>query len=340
MNLDQFDYSLPSNLIAQFPLPDRSASRLLHFHAQGSAFADLHFTDLPGLLRPHDVLVFNNTKVVPARLYGNKDSGGKVELLMERMLDLHKMLAQIKASKSPKVGTRIHFKMDVSAEIIDRQGDFFIIEFDEDLNVGDFLEQHGHVPLPPYIIRGDEPEDKKRYQTIYARQKGAVAAPTAGLHFDNPMLDQLRKLRVDLAFLTLHVGAGTFQPVRVEQIEEHAIHAERIIVPQKVCDQIKDCKAKGGRVIAVGTTSVRALETAAQAGEMAPYDGDTSLFIYPGFEFRVVDALTTNFHLPKSSLLMLVSAFAGYETTMAAYHHAVKEQYRFYSYGDAMFIER
>ncbi len=339
MNLDQFDYPLPSELIAQFPLPDRTASRLLHLHAQGFVFTDLRFTDLLGLLRTHDLLVFNNTKVVPARLYGNKDSGGKVELLMERMLDLHRMLAQIKASKSPKVGTRIYFKMDVSAEVIDRQGDFFIVEFDEDLDVGEFLEQYGHVPLPPYINRGDELEDKKRYQTIYARQKGAVAAPTAGLHFDNLMLDQLRKLRVDLAFLTLHVGAGTFQPVRVDNIEEHAIHAERIIVSQNTCDQIKKCKAKGGRVIAVGTTSVRALETAAKEGGIAPYDGDTSLFIYPGFEFNVVDALLTNFHLPKSSLLMLVSAFAGYETTMAAYRHAVQQQYRFYSYGDAMFIE-
>lgn len=340
MNLDQFDYELPPELIAQFPLAERAASRLLQFVSQGTDFNDLKFVDLPNLLRRGDLLVFNNTKVIPARLFGNKKSGGKVELLLERKLDAHTMLVQLKASKTPSIGTQIIFNDDAVIEVIDRQGDFFIVQLKNGLDIENLLNDCGQVPLPPYIQRNSETEDIKRYQTIYARCDGAVAAPTAGFHFDNPMFDQLRKNGIGFAFITLHVGAGTFQPVRVDTIEEHVIHAEQVIVSEQVCDQVTECKKRGGRVIAVGTTAVRALESAALKNSIASYDADTSLFIYPGYKFKIIDALITNFHLPKSTLLMLVSAFAGYKTTMSAYQHAIAKQYRFYSYGDAMFIER
>ena len=339
MNLDEFDYELPSELIAQFPLAKRSASKLLQFTVHKTDFNDLKFTDLPGLLHAGDLLVFNNTRVVPARLFAKKESGGKVELLMERQLDARTMLTQLNASKTPRIGTHILFENGMVAEVLDRQGDFFIVRLKND-EIENLLNESGQVPLPPYINREVEQEDIKRYQTVYAKHNGAVAAPTAGLHFDNPMLDQLRKQGVEFAFVTLHVGAGTFQPVRADKIEEHRIHAEQVSVSQLVCDQIIECKKRGGRVIAIGTTSVRALETAAFNKSIAPYNNDTSLFIYPGYKFEIVDALITNFHLPKSSLLMLVSAFAGYETTMLAYRHAVAERYRFYSYGDAMFINQ
>lgn len=340
MNLDQFDYELPSELIAQFPLAERSASRLLQFTSSKTKFNDLRFTDLHGLLREGDLLVFNNTKVIAARLYAKKESGGKIELLIERILDSNSMLAQLNASKSPKPGSKLIFDSDVVAEVVGRQGEFFIVRFTKDVVIESLLNDWGQVPLPPYIQRRPELEDVKRYQTIYALYKGAVAAPTAGLHFDNPMLDKLRRQGVQLAFLTLHVGAGTFQPVRADNIEEHVIHAEYVNISQEVCKQVNECKKRGGRVIAVGTTVVRSLESAALDKSIAPYEGDTSLFIHPGFEFNVVDALITNFHLPKSTLLMLVSAFAGYETTMSAYKHAVEERYRFYSFGDAMFIDK
>ena len=339
MNLSQFNYHLPDDLIAQQPLSERSASRLLHFKAHGTTFDDLHFTDVVKLLRPEDLLVLNNTKVIPARMFGKKISGGKVEFLLERIVDAHTVLAQLKASRSLKTGTEIFFTDTVKAVVQGRQDDFFILSFDEETDVASLLEEHGRMPLPPYIQRIPEKNDSERYQTVFAKHKGAVAAPTAGLHFDNKILDALHAKGMESAAITLHVGAGTFQPVREENVKEHKIHAEKVIVSEQVCDQITACKKRGGRVVAVGTTVARALESAAQGGKLEPYEMDTSLFIYPGYKFNVIDALITNFHLPKSTLLMLVSAFAGYETVMSAYQHAVTEKYRFYSYGDAMFIE-
>ena len=339
MNLNQFDYHLPEELIAQEPLAERTASRLLHFRSHATTFDDLLFADLLQLLRPEDLLVLNNTKVIPARMFGKKVSGGKVEFLLERIVDAHTVLAQLKASKSPKTGTEIIFAKNVKAVVQGRQEDFFILAFDEEADVANLLEDHGRMPLPPYIQRVPDKNDNERYQTVFAKHKGAVAAPTAGLHFDNKILAALQTKGIESATITLHVGAGTFQPVREDNIEEHKIHAERVIVSQEVCNQIVACKKRGGRVVAVGTTVARALESAAQNGNIEPYEMDTSLFIYPGFKFNVIDALITNFHLPKSTLLMLVSAFAGYETVMSAYRHAVTEKYRFYSYGDAMFIE-
>lgn len=357
MNLDQFDYKLPEELIAQLPLPERTASKLLYFMSDGTEFNDLKFVDLHRLLRQGDLLVLNNTEVIPARLYGKKSSGGKVELLLERMLDARTALVQLKASKSPKVESRLIFGNNVEAEVKNRQGDFFIVQFKGETEFESLLQQFGQTPLPPYIQRPPKQEDIERYQTVYAQCRGAVAAPTAGLHFDTPMLEQLQRQGVECAFVTLHVGAGTFQPVRENQIEAHTIHAEQVTVSQQVCDQVTDCKKRGSRVVAVGTTAVRALESAVcanhthpyegdtnesvvHANNIHPYEGDTTLFIYPGFQFKVVDALITNFHLPKSTLLMLVCAFAGYETTMSAYKHAVAQRYRFFSYGDAMFIEQ
>lgn len=337
MNLNQFDYQLPDELIAQQPLAKRTASRLLHFRAHANAFDDLQFSDVLQLLQPEDLLVLNNTKVIPARMFGKKASGGKVEFLLERIIDTRTVLAQIKASKSPKIGTQIIFAEGVKAVMRGRQDDFYILVFDAD--VAKVLEDNGCMPLPPYIQRAPEKKDNERYQTVFAKHKGAVAAPTAGLHFDNKILTALQNKGIESATITLHVGAGTFQPVREDNIEEHKIHAERVIVSQEVCEQIVACKKRGGRVVAVGTTVARALESAAQNGKLEPCEMDTRLFIYPGFKFNVIDALITNFHLPKSTLLMLVSAFAGYETVMSAYKHAVAEKYRFYSYGDAMFIE-
>ena len=340
MNLDQFDYELPEELIAQFPLSERTASRLLHFEAFKNQFADLNFIDLHQLLHEGDLLVLNDTKVVPARLFGTKSSGGKVEFLLERMIDTKSALAQLKASKSPKSGTKIFFTNNVVAEVKGRQEDFYVVQFSNEFELENLLAEHGLIPLPPYIQRIPEQVDVKRYQTVYANTKGAVAAPTAGLHFDKPMLNKIQQQGIDLAFITLHVGAGTFQPVRINKIEEHSIHAERVQVSQEVCDKVNACKQKNGRVIAVGTTVVRALESAVIKNSLQPYQGNTALFIYPGYKFKIVDDLITNFHLPKSTLLMLVCAFAGYETTMSAYQHAVNHNYRFYSYGDAMFIEK
>ncbi len=339
MRLDQFDYHLPENLIAQKPLQERSASRLLYFGAHSELFEDLKFMDLLRLVNPGDLLVLNNTQVIPARLYGQKATGGKVEFLLERVLDTYTVLAQLKASKSPGQGTELYFDDQVKAVVEGRQGDFFVLRFAQDVNVESVLTKYGQMPLPPYIQRAPEKNDTDRYQTVYAKHKGAVAAPTAGLHFDDELLDSLQAKGIELSHITLHVGAGTFQPVRESNILQHKIHAEKVIVSKQVCEKIKICKERNGRVIAVGTTSVRALESAAQSGNLEAYEGDTNLFIYPGFEFKVIDALITNFHLPKSTLLMLVSAFAGYETTMSAYRHAVAQQYRFYSYGDAMFID-
>jgi len=339
VDLNQFDYHLPEELIAQVPLPKRTASRLLHVKTQATSFNDLQFIDLTDLLRPEDLLVLNDTQVIPARMFGTKASGGKVEFLLERVIDTHSVLAQLKASKSPKPGTEIYFADEVKAIVQSRRNDFFILEFENVKDVAAMLEAYGSMPLPPYIQRPPKKSDDHRYQTVYAKHKGAVAAPTAGLHFDNEFLKALQEKGIQAVKITLHIGAGTFQPVREDNIQAHKIHAEKAVVSEQVCAQIMACKKRGGRVIAIGTTVARALESAAQDGMLRPYEKDTSLFIYPGYTFKVIDALLTNFHLPKSTLLMLVSAFAGYETIMSAYRHAVTEKYRFYSYGDAMFIE-
>ena len=339
MNLVQFDYELPEALIAQSPLAERTSGRLLHFACHGNEYRDLKFPDLKHLLRKGDLLVLNDTRVIPARLFCRKSSGGKVELLIERMLDAGKVIVHLKASKPPAPGSRLVFANDVVAEVKGRRDDLFVLQFKGPGEIGMLLQQFGKTPLPPYISREPDPGDRERYQTVYARHPGAVAAPTAGLHFDRPLLELLQRQGVEHAFITLHVGAGTFQPVRTQSIEAHTLHAEQVQVTPQVCQRVLACKRRGGRVIAVGTTAVRALESAALEGSLRSYSGDTRLFILPGFQFRVVDGLVTNFHLPKSTLLMLVCAFAGYETTMAAYRHAVAQHYRFYSYGDAMFIE-
>ncbi|MYB89346.1 MAG: tRNA preQ1(34) S-adenosylmethionine ribosyltransferase-isomerase QueA [Proteobacteria bacterium] len=339
MNLVQFDYELPEALIAQSPLAERTSGRLLHFACHGSEYRDLKFLDLKHLLREGDLLVLNDTRVIPARLFCRKSSGGKVELLIERILDAGKVIVHLKASKPPAPGSQLVFANNVVAEVKGRRDDLFVLQFKDQGEIEMLLEQFGKTPLPPYIDREPDLGDRERYQTVYARHPGAVAAPTAGLHFDRPMLEQLQRQGVGHAFITLHVGAGTFQPVRTQSIEAHRLHAEQVQVTPQVCQKVLACKRRGGRVIAVGTTAVRALESAALEGGLRSYSGDTSLFIFPGFQFRVVDGLVTNFHLPKSTLLMLVCAFAGYETTMAAYRHAVAQRYRFYSYGDAMFIE-
>lgn len=335
--LSQFDYHLPAELIAQSPPERRGASRLLHLDGAGDLH-DRQFADLQSLLNPGDLLVFNDTRVIKARLHGQKDSGGKTEILIERITQPTIALAHIRASKSPKPGSRIHVADAFWVTMRGRDGELFELEFPD--RVLDLLERHGSTPLPPYIEHEAGQEDDDRYQTVYAHNPGAVAAPTAGLHFDQPMLDTLAAGGVRETFVTLHVGAGTFQPVRVENLSEHAMHSERYSVSEETLDLIRATRAAGKRVIAVGTTSVRALESAArQAGQAGPLEGDTRLFITPGYEFQYVDALITNFHLPKSTLLMLVSALAGMEPIRRAYAHAIQSRYRFFSYGDAMFIE-
>jgi S-adenosylmethionine:tRNA ribosyltransferase-isomerase len=338
MRKTDFRYFLPAELIAQFPASPRSASRLLHLDGASGALRDLRFTDLPGLLRAGDLLVFNDTRVIPARVYGRKDSGGHIEVLIERVRDAHCVLAQVRSSKPLKPGQVLRLEGGVTATVRDREAEFYELVFDGKEPVTETLERIGHVPLPPYIARPDETIDRERYQTVYARHRGAVAAPTAGLHFDEAMLAALAAQGVERAFITLHVGAGTFQPVRGEDIRAHRMHAESLHVPPQTCAQIHDAKREGRRVVAVGTTVVRALETAARSGAIAPFAGETDIFIYPGYRFQVVDALLTNFHLPESTLLMLVCAFGGTEQVLAAYRHAVEEKYRFYSYGDAMFV--
>ncbi|QLG87093.1 tRNA preQ1(34) S-adenosylmethionine ribosyltransferase-isomerase QueA [Chitinibacter bivalviorum] len=340
MLISDFDYHLPEHLIAQFPPAVRGTSRLLHVN--GAQLADHHFTELPQLLRAGDVLVFNDTKVIKARLFGEKASGGKIEALIERVLDQHQALAHIKASKAPKPGSILHFQGGFCAEMTARQGDLFKLDFSAahpDLTVLDILEQSGLLPLPPYITHVPDDEDAKRYQTVYARDPGAVAAPTAGLHFTDELLIQLQQMGVKTHFLTLHVGAGTFMPVRVDDIAEHVMHHERYRIPVETQEAVKAAKAQGHRVIAVGTTSMRALEASSQNGFLAEPEGDTDIFITPGYEFKVVDRLVTNFHLPKSTLLMLVAAFAGQENMRAAYEYAVRNEYRFFSYGDSMLLE-
>jgi S-adenosylmethionine:tRNA ribosyltransferase-isomerase len=339
MQRSDFAFDLPVDLIAQEPLAERAASRLLCLDREGR-LVDRGFRDLGGLLRPGDLLVLNDTRVIPARLHGSKDSGGRIEVLVERVLDAHRLLAQVRASKTPQLGARLHLEGALEARVLGREGEFFVLELDAADDAFTLLERHGHMPLPPYITRPDAPADRERYQTVFARRPGAVAAPTAGLHFDIDLLETLHARGVESAQVTLHVGAGTFQPLRVERIEEHRMHAEHVEVSAATCDAIAATRARGGRVVAVGTTVVRSLESAAQSGQLQPYSGDTRLFITPGFEFRVVDALVTNFHLPESTLLMLVCAFGGYAAVMRAYRHAVEQRYRFFSYGDAMFLER
>ena len=336
MRRDQFYFDLPDELIAREPAAERTGSRLLYLDSVAEQLQHSQFSDFLTYIKPDDLLVFNNTKVIPARLYGQKDSGGKIEVLVERVLDSHRVLAHIRASKSPKPGTQLIFDNNVRAEMVGRDDALFELAFTEPVLA--VLDQIGHMPLPPYIDRSDTEDDKSRYQTVYAEHSGAVAAPTAGLHFDQALMDDIKGKGASIGFVTLHVGAGTFQPVRADNIEDHHMHSEWLQVSAELCQQVTATKAKGGRVIAVGTTSVRCLETAAKAGDIVPFEGDTDIFIYPGYQFKVVDALLTNFHLSESTLLMLVSAFSGYHSIMAAYRAAVAERYRFFSYGDAMLL--
>ena len=342
LTVDDFDFPLPPELIAQHPAPERTGSRLLH--ACGRQQFDRKFADLPGLLRAGDLLVFNDTRVMKARLFGQKESGGRVEVMLERIVDARHAIAQIRASKSPKPDTRILLADAFTVRVTGRagaSGEFFTLELVDRGSLWELAEQHGKLPLPPYIAHPAGDADETRYQTVYAREPGAVAAPTAGLHFDEVMLETLRTQGVTTAFLTLHVGAGTYQPLRVDRIAEHKMHSERFEIPQATVDTIASTRAAGGRIVAVGTTSLRALESAALIdGSVRPGPAETDIFITPGYRFQVVDRLITNFHLPKSTLLMLVSAFAGYDAIRAAYAHAVAERYRFFSYGDAMLLER
>lgn len=345
MRVADFSFELPETLIAHYPQAERSACRLLSLDGTDGSLTHGIFTDVLDKLRPGDLLVFNNTRVIPARVYGQKVSGGKLEMLVERMLDDKRVLAHVRASKAPKPGSELLLgdALDVRATMVARHDTLFEIQFDDARDVLDILNHIGHMPLPPYIDRPDEEADRELYQTVYSEKPGAVAAPTAGLHFDEPLLAALRAKGIETAFVTLHVGAGTFQPVRVDTIEDHTMHAEYAEVPQEVVDAVVACKARGNKVVAVGTTSVRSLESAAQAAEtalIAPFFDDTQIFIYPGYRYQVIDALITNFHLPESTLIMLVSAFAGYKNTMQAYQQAVEQQYRFFSYGDAMYITK
>ncbi|WP_166423977.1 tRNA preQ1(34) S-adenosylmethionine ribosyltransferase-isomerase QueA [Paraglaciecola sp. 20A4] len=343
MKVSEFQFDLPEALIARYPTKERTASRLMHLTADG--LEHLQFIDVVDLINPGDLLIFNNTRVIPARLLGQKASGGKVEVLIERIIDEHHVLAHVRASKSPKEGTRLLLEGSVEMEMVGRQDTLFELKLLNPEPILEILEQYGHMPLPPYIDRPDEDSDKERYQTVYNQKPGAVAAPTAGLHFDEGILKQLKDKGVNSEFVTLHVGAGTFQPVRVDNILEHKMHSEYAEVPESVINAIAQTKAAGKRVIAVGTTSVRSLESAAQAAvkngtELAPFFSDTDIFIYPGYQFQLIDAMLTNFHLSESTLIMLVSAFAGKKNVMDAYQQAIDRQYRFFSYGDAMFIEK
>ncbi len=338
MDRSSFHYELPPELIAQEPLPERTGSRLLVLDGVAGRCRDRHFMQLVKLLRSGDLLVLNDTRVIAARLHGHKDSGGRVEILIERITGLRTAQAQIRASRSPRPGSSLHLPGDANARVEGRSGRFFELSFDQ--NLEPYLNRHGEVPLPPYIERTPTAVDETRYQTVFARVSGAVAAPTAGLHFDADFLARLARRGVEHAFITLHVGAGTFAPVSTRRVEDHRLHTERATVSQELCERIERTRTAGGRIVAVGTTSVRALESAALGGKLAAFDAETDLFIYPGFRFQVVDAIVTNFHLPESSLLMLVAAFAGREHVLAAYEHAVAQRYRFFSYGDAMFVVR
>ncbi|MCP3849678.1 MAG: tRNA preQ1(34) S-adenosylmethionine ribosyltransferase-isomerase QueA [Gammaproteobacteria bacterium] len=349
MNLSEFNFDLPKELIAQYPLTERTDSRLLCLDGKSGELNDRVFKSLPDLLNAGDLLVFNNTRVIPARLFGKKHTGGKLEALVERVLDECSFLAQIRSSKSPKTGAILELGIDAEqtgfqVEMLGRQGDLFHLQLinNQKETVFDLLDHFGHMPLPPYVERGDDETDLQRYQTVYAKEKGAVAAPTAGLHFDEALLETIKKMGVDTAWVTLHVGAGTFQPVRVDNILDHKMHSEYVDVSAETVEKIKQTHARGGRVIAVGTTAMRSLESASCFGSetdfIEEFHGDTDIFIYPGYAFKTVDAMVTNFHLPESTLIMLISAFAGLENVKKAYQHAIDEKYRFFSYGDAMFI--
>lgn len=341
MRLSDFHFDLPPHLIARYPLPTRSASRLLCVNGEKKEIIHRQFIEVMDLIDEGDLLVFNDTKVIPARLIGQKTTGGQVEVLVERILDRQRILAQVRVSKPPRIGDRLLFGDDLSLVVLGRENQFYELGLQQEGgHILELIESIGQIPLPPYLHRLPDEGDKERYQTVYAKHKGSVAAPTAGFHFDEQMLERLAAKNVQMGYLTLHIGAGTFAPVRVEDIREHKMHAEYLEVPADLCERIRETKARGKRVIAVGTTSLRALETACQGGEIAPFDGETCIFIYPGYTFRCADALITNLHLPSSTLLMLVSAFGGHESIMRAYHEAVANQYRFYSYGDAMFVAR
>ena len=338
MKKSDFQYRLPEELIAQAPLAERSASRLLVVPPAPSDLQDLQVRDLPDLLQPGDLLVFNDTRVIPARLFGQKASGGRVEILIERLLGGQQARAQIGASKSPKAGGRITLDAGGQAEVLGRDGEFYVLSFEVPEPLEQWLLHAGRLPLPPYIRREPGLDDRERYQTVFARETGAVAAPTAGLHFDEPLLARLRERGVEFGHVTLHVGAGTFQPVRVESLEDHVMHREWLNVGAGLVEQVRRTRARGGRVVAVGTTVVRSLESAMRDGELQPFAGETQIFIIPGYRIRSVDAMVTNFHLPESTLLMMVSAFAGRERIFQAYAHAIEHRYRFFSYGDAMLL--
>lgn len=336
MRASDFRFDLPPGLIAQFPCEGRRDSRLLVVNDGG--IQDRRFDELGGFLNAGDLLVMNDTRVIKARLAARKATGGKVEILVERIIDARRVLAHLRASRSPGIGSRLIIDNHAEALVCGRRDDLFELELDASHTAEALMEESGRVPLPPYIRRDPERLDEERYQTVYAREAGAVAAPTAGLHFDTAMLGELRDAGIEMSFVTLRVGAGTFQPLRSDHIDEHIMHSEFARVSAEVCEQVAETRSRGGRVVAVGTTSVRALESAAASGELAPFEGETRLFIKPGYAFRSVDALITNFHLPESTLLMLVCAFAGFETVMGAYRHAIAQGYRFFSYGDAMFL--
>ncbi len=338
MRKSDFKYELPEELIAQKPLWERTASRLLCLHKTSGQFRDRSFTDFIDLIGPDDLLVFNNTRVIPARLYGKKETGGKVEILIERVQGNQDVIAHMKASKAAKTGTVIQLDNNRQCTVTGREGDLFKLHFQGSQNVMEILSEIGHMPLPPYIQREDDEDDLSRYQTVFAREAGAVAAPTAGLHFDEAMMEKLQQKGIEKTFVTLHVGSGTFQPVRVENLAEHIMHKEYYSVSSETVDAVKRTRQRGGKVVAIGTTAVRALESASAEGALKAGFGDTDLFITPGYQFKSVDALLSNFHLPESTLLMLISAFAGYQPVMAAYQHAIQQKYRFFSYGDAMFI--
>lgn len=345
MRVSDFSFDLPDELIARYPNAERSSSRLMSVNGMNGEIEHLSFNQIIDKLVPGDLLIFNNTRVIPARVFGTKETGGKVEVLVERIIDQHSVLAHVRASKSLKVGNKVLLEGKVTATMVARHDALFELKFEGDESVLSVLEEIGHMPLPPYIDRPDENSDRERYQTVYNEKPGAVAAPTAGLHFEKELISQIEAKGVNLAFVTLHVGAGTFQPVRVDRIEDHVMHSEYVEVSQEVIDQINATKAAGHRVVAVGTTSVRSIESAAKHAlengtDLAPFYGDTDIFITPGYKFNVIDALVTNFHLSESTLLMLVSAFSGYDHMMNAYQKAIDEKYRFFSYGDAMFLTR
>lgn len=336
MNKQDFYFDLPQELIAQYPLAKRSDSRLLTYNRKTGSSTHHQFKEIAQFFQPGDLLVMNNSKVIPARLYGKKESGGKIELLIERLQGNNSFLAHIKASKSPKAGTRIHLDNDWCLEVLSKQDDLYHCQVLGDVEV--MLEQIGHIPLPPYISRADETIDCERYQTVYAKYKGSVAAPTAGLHFDEELLQQLQLKGINISYSTLHVGAGTFRPVRCEAISEHKMHSEQFTITETLCQVVNETRAAGKRVIAVGTTALRSLESAAQGGRLKPCSRDTDIFIYPGYQFQICDGLITNFHLPESTLLMLVSAFIGHAQAMALYQDAIAQSYRFFSYGDASLL--